>query len=179
MYDIGVNWGGTGTFAQIGGEPRDLTIDHNTVMHDGNAVTFYSGTYTNASGVRVTGGPVIGFVFTNNLLKHNAYGIFGNGQAFGNGALTYYTSGAIVQANVFASDTSYASRYPAGNQFPTVGAFTIAFANLFAHDYRLRPGGPYVLAGIDGRDLGCDFATLFTPYPPLPPGRARVTEIIR
>ncbi len=42
-YDIHAgNWGGTGTFAQIGGEPRNVTIDHNTVLHTGNIVLFYS-----------------------------------------------------------------------------------------------------------------------------------------
>jgi hypothetical protein len=179
FYDIGMTWGGTGTFAQIGGEPRDITIDHNTVMHAGNAVTFYSGNYTNASGVRVTGGPVAGFVFTNNLLKHNAYGIFGSGQAFGNGSINYYTTGGIVQGNVFASDTSYASRYPAGNQFPPLAVFTSAFANTFAYDFRLRAGSPYLAAGTDGRDLGADFTTLLAQYPPAPPGRAKLVEIVR
>jgi hypothetical protein len=179
LYDIGMQWGGTGTFAQIGGEPRDITIDHNTVMHEGNAVTFYSGNYTNPNGVRVTGGPIAGFVFTNNLLKHNAYGIFGSGQAFGSGTINYYTTGGIVLANVLASDTSYAYRYPAGNQFPALAVFTSAFANVFAHDYRLRTGSPYLAAGTDARDLGCDFATLLALNPPMPPSRARVTEIVR
>ena len=55
----------------------DITIDHNTVLHTGNIVTFYSGSYINSDGVKVTGGPIAGFVFTNNLLQHNAYGIFG------------------------------------------------------------------------------------------------------
>jgi hypothetical protein len=179
MYDIGMNWGGTGTFAQMGGEPRDITIDHNTVMHEGNVVTFYSGQYTNASGVRVNGGPIAGLTFTNNLFKHNAYGIFGNGQAFGSGALTYYAPGALVLGNVFATDTSYASRYPTGNQFPRLDSFMAAFVNPAAYDYRMRPDSPYLLAGIDSRDLGAAFAMLVAAHPPLPPARARVTQIDR
>ena len=174
MYDIGMSWGGTGTFAQIGGEPRDITIDHNTVMHEGNIITFYSGQYTNASGARVTGGPVVGLTFTNNLFKHNAYGIFGNGQAFGSGSLNYYAAGALVVGNVFASNTSYASRYPVGNQFPSLSSFTATFMNAAAHDYRLRPDSPYLLAGIDSRDLGAAFGQLFAAYPPMPPARARI-----
>jgi hypothetical protein len=170
FYDIGAHWGGTGTFAQIGGEPRDITIDHNTVMHQGNIITFYSG---------VTGGPIAGLTFTNNLMKHNAYGIFGNGQAFGNGSLAYYAPGAVVVGNVFASDTSYASRYPAGNQFPTIGQFNAAFADVQTHDYRLRAGSPYLLAGTDNRDLGPDFSLLLASYPPTPPNRARVAQVDR
>ena len=178
MYDIGMTWGGTGMFAQIGGEPRDLTIDHNTVLHAGNIITFYSGQFTNASGVRVDGGPIVGLTFTNNLFKHNAYGIFGSGQAFGNGALDYYAPGAVVTGNVFATDTPMASRYPAGNQFPTVDAFLASFVNAAAYDYRLRATSPYLLAGLDGRDLGPDFATMSVTLPPLPPARARVTRLV-
>ena len=61
----------------MGGEPRDITIDHNTVLHTGNIVNFYLGVYMNSSGVKVTAGPIRGFVFTNNMGKHNTYGIFG------------------------------------------------------------------------------------------------------
>jgi hypothetical protein len=178
MYDIGMTWGGTGMFAQIGGEPRDITIDHNTVLHEGNILTFYSGQFTNASGVRVNGGPIVGLTFTNSLVKHNAYGIFGNGQAFGNGALNYYAPGAVVSGNVFATDEAMASRYPAGNQFPTVAAFLNGFVNAAAHDYRLRASSPYLLAGLDGRDLGPDFGTLGVVLPPLPPARARVAAMV-
>jgi hypothetical protein len=178
MYDIGMAWGGTGTFAQIGGEPRDITIDHNTILHAGNILTFYSGQFTNASGVRVNGGPIVGLTFTNNLVNHNAYGIFGNGQAYGNGSLNYYAPGAVVTGNVFASDTAVASRYPVGNQFPTVAAFLAGFANAAAHDYRLRANSPYLLAALDGRDLGPDFGLLGVSLPPLPPGRARVTTMV-
>lgn len=178
MYDVGMTWGGTGTFAQIGGEPRDLTIDHNTVLHAGNIVTFYSGQFTDSSGARVTGGPIAGLTFTNNLLKHNAYGIFGNGQAYGNGSLNYYAPGAVVTGNVFAANEAVASRYPPGNQFPTVSAFLASFVNAAAHDYRLRADSPFLLAAIDGRDLGPDFSLLGMVLPPMPPARARVATLV-
>ena len=51
-------WAGTGIFAQIGGEPTGITFDHNTIMHSGNIVTFYSGDYIDPTGARVNGGPV-------------------------------------------------------------------------------------------------------------------------
>ena len=94
-------------------------------------------------------------MFTNNLIKHNAYGMFGGGQAYGNGSLNFYTSGAIVRRNVIASDKSVASRYPADNQFPTVAVFMTNFVNPSIHDYRLVASSTYIDAGLDGLDLGC------------------------
>jgi hypothetical protein len=173
LYDIQPAWDGAGTLAQIGGEPRDITFDHNTVMHSGNIVSFYRGSYPNASGVQVAGGPVAGFVFTNNLLNHNYYGIFGDGQAYGNETLAYYAPGAIVQRNVMASDKSVASRYPADNQFPQVAYFNANFLNALSYDYRLIASSPYVNAGTDGRNIGCDFTKLSAVMPPVPPGALR------
>jgi hypothetical protein len=160
VFDIsGSAWGGGGIFAQIGGEPRDITIDHNTVVHSGNVITFYLGTYYNSSNVKVTAGPVQGFVFTNNFLKHNAYGIFGSGQAYGNGTLNYYAPGAIVRRNVLAGGP--ASRYPADNFFPPTASFLPSFVNAAVFDYRLVTGSPYVGAGLDGLDVGCTVAGVF------------------
>jgi hypothetical protein len=158
LYDIhSGTWGGTGVFAQIGGEPRDITIDHNTILHTGNIVTFYSGSYYTSSGVRVTGGPIYGFSYTNNMAKHNAYGIFGSGKSIGNGSLAYYTPGSVVTRNVFATDGSFTSNYPAGNFFPTVSAFYAGFVDGNNRDYRLLSTSPYNNAGSDGADLGCAF----------------------
>ena len=158
-YDIHAgNWGGTGTFAQIGGEPRDITIDHNTVLHTGNIVLFYSGSYINASGARVTGGPIAGFRFTNNMGKHNGYGIFGSGKSSGTVSLAFYAPGYVVRRNVLASDSSVASRYPPDNFFPTLASFTVGFVNPATRDYRLVSSSPYIDAGTDGQDIGCIFA---------------------
>jgi hypothetical protein len=139
-------------------------------------VTFYSGQYINSAGVRVTGGPIAGFSFTNNLLKHNAYGIFGSGQSYGNGTLAYYAPGAVVLGNVMATNSSIASRYPPGNMFPSVAAFDATFLNAVAGDYRLVAGSPYVAAGTDGRNIGCDLMTLPAPVStPLAPAGLRIT----
>jgi hypothetical protein len=161
FYDIGTIWGGTGTFAQIGGEPSAVAFDHNTVLHDGNIITFY-------------GGPIVGLTVTNNLFKHNAYGIFGVDQAYGNGSLAYYAPGAIVQRNVFASDPPVTSRYPAGNLFPTVASFLASFVNPAAYDYRLSTTSPYLRAGTDGADLGANFGLLPTTVAPRTPTGVRI-----
>jgi len=178
VFDIaGTAWAGNGIFAQLGGEPRDITFDHNTVFHDGNIVTFYSGSYPTTGGTRVTGGPMSGFVFTNNLLKHNAYGIFGSGQAFGNGSLNFYAPGAVVRRNVMATDNgAVAARYPADNLFPPVASFLGMFVDTAGLDYRLQTGSPYLGAGTDGANLGCDAATLMMARAPTAPGGVRLTR---
>jgi hypothetical protein len=178
VFDINSSaWAGNGIFAQLGGEPRDIAFDHNTVFHDGNIVTFYSGSYINASGVRVAGGPIPGFFFTNNLLNHNAYGIFGSGQAYGNGSLAYYAPGAVVRRNAMATNTSgMAARYPAENFFPTLAAFAATFVNVAARDYRLAVGSTYIGAGTDGKNLGCDAATLLLTKIPVSPSGLRLTK---
>jgi hypothetical protein len=169
VFDInGSTWAGNGIFVQLGGQPRDITIDHNTVFHDGNIVTFYGG---------VADGPIAGFVFTNNLLNHNAYGIFGSGQGYGNVSLAYYAPGAVVRRNAMATNTSgMASRYPADNFFPTLAAFAATFVNVAAQDYRLTAGSPYIGAGTDGRDLGCDAATLLLTKTPVSPSGLRLMK---
>jgi hypothetical protein len=154
-YDIhSGTWGGNGVFAQIGNEPRDITIDHNTILHTGNIVTFYSGRYISSSGAVVTGGPIVGFSYTNNMAKHNSYGIFGSGKSIGIGSLNYYAPGAVVSHNVFGTDTSQASRYPPNNFFTSVAAFYAGFVNATQRDYRLVSSSPYIDAGSDGADIG-------------------------
>ena len=181
VFDItGSTWEGAGTFAQIGGEPTDITFDHNTVMHSGNIVTFYSGSYINASGARVTGGPIAGFVFTNNLLNHNAYGIFGIGPG-----VRQPDAQPTTRQAPSCSETSWpatprvASRYPADNQFPSLAAFNATFRNAAAQDYRLVPGSPYVDAGTDGRNIGCDFTTLSPSLRRAAPTGLRIVQVSR
>ncbi len=176
VFNVSTAWDGGGIFAQIGGEPRDIMIDHNTVMHTGNIVTFYSGQYTHTSGVRVTGGPVTGFIFTNNLIKHNTYGIIGSGQGYGNQTLAYYAPGAVVSRNVIGTTTSVAWRYPADNQFPSVQALMASFRDPAAFDYRLVTGSTYINAALDGRNIGCDNSVLpALGSRPTSPGGVRLT----
>jgi hypothetical protein len=160
VHDISSTaWGGAGIFAQLGGEPRDVTIDHNTILHNGNIITFYFGTYYNSSNVKVTAAPMQGFVFTNNFAKHNSYGMFGSGQGYGNSAINYYAPGAIIRRNVVAGGS--ASRYPPDNFFPATSSFLPSFLNPSLLDFRLVPGSAYKGAGTDGLDVGCAIEAVF------------------
>ena len=141
----GASWGGGGHFVIMTQSPTDVRIDHNTILQ------------TNIL-VGIDDGQSSGFVFTNNLARHNDYGIFGSGAGSGNGALSAYFPGAVVQRNVFAGGPS--SLYPAGNWFPSLSSLLGQFVAPGSGDYRLVAGSPYVGAGTDGRDLGADIGAL-------------------
>ncbi len=142
-------WGGSGRWIQIGNGPSDLTIDHNTVLHDGQAIYVYGGSY----GAEMT---VANLRFTNNLLKHNTYGIMGNARAYGTDTLTAYFPGALVQRNTFAGGS--AARYPAGNEFPTVAFWQGQFVDVTASNFALIASSSYRASGTDGLDLGAPVA---------------------
>jgi hypothetical protein len=150
FHGITTTLGGSGWFLLIGDEPRDVTVDHNTIDYDGTtAVYAYGGTDTAPR-------PIAGFRFVNNALRHNQYGINGAGASYGNGALTAYFPGAVVQGNWFQG--GLASRYPAGNIF--AGTFEAAFMNVAAGDYRVSVSSVLLGGGGDGTNIGADIFTL-------------------
>jgi hypothetical protein len=135
------HWGGSGYFLLLSGAPRDITIDHNTIVQD------------HASGiVNLDGPPILGFVYTNNLAKHNSYGFIGTNRGIGNDSISAFLPGSIISRNVFAGGV--ASSYPATNSFPSTAQFETQFRSYASGDYRLTAGSPWLGAGTDGRDLG-------------------------
>lgn len=139
-YDVSGTWG-DGRFVTISSGPSNVTIDHNTIISTGTIVN-------------VGGPPVYGFTFTNNLLRHNTYGVQGQNRAPGNQTLATYFPGAVFKANVLAG--GLAGSYPAGNFFPTVSTFEASFVDKAAGNYALIATSPYKGAGTDGRDIGID-----------------------
>ena len=144
-------WGGNGAFLLIGGKAANVEVNHNTVLHTGNLVTAYGET-------RGTPDPMPGFRFTNNLAQHNANGLFGNAIGVGNQAISAYFPDGVVRANVLAG--GQASRYPAGNFFPSVTQFMTDFVDASKGDFRLSPRSAYRGAGTDGVDLGVNYDQL-------------------
>lgn len=139
--DFGSAWGSGGYWLSIGAGAQDVTIDHNTLVSSG------------ARGVIVAyGAPMSNFVFTNNVAKHDTYGIFGSGFGSGTPALAHYFPGATITRNVLAGGSARA--YPAGNLFPSVADFLAHFVNPAGGDYTLKAGTDWAAAGTDGQDLG-------------------------
>ena len=98
----GAQWTGNGCFLQIT-ETHCVIVDRNTIFHLGNVMTGY-------------GQPNTNFAFTNNVARHNEYGVFGDGVGTGKPALDLYFPGSAFTGNVLAGGRSVL--YPAGNFFP-------------------------------------------------------------
>ena len=159
------HWGGNGYFLLINGGPRDIDVDHNTVIQE------------HASGIaQIDGPPVLGFTFTNNVVRNNAYGIIGRDRAPGNDTINAFFPAASIVGNAIADAAP--DKYPRGNQFPSTAELRSQFVDYDGGDYRLKPTSSWIRAGTDGAALGAGFTALprdpgpvRTPPPRRPDGR--------
>ncbi len=145
--DLDNVFGNTGRFLEISETPAGVVVDHNTIDNEGTVVEAMSGGAT-------------GFVFTNNIARHNTYGIKGQGTASGNQTLAKYFPGAVVKGNVLAGGT--ASWYPSGNYFPPAADFLSQFVSPSTGDWRLASVSTYNNRATDGTDVGANLGTLLT-----------------
>jgi hypothetical protein len=119
FYGIDSNpWGGPGIFLLIGEGPSEITVERNTISQSGNIISAFGGT-------RDAPKPIAGFVFRENLVRHNAYGVHGADRAVGADTLKAFFPDAIFQGNVIAGGDR--GRYPDGNQFIGPGEFDDRF----------------------------------------------------
>ena len=135
----GKRWGGGGEFIKLSDLP-DLSVNHNTVLNTGSTIIVY-------------GPPLTGFVFTNNLVRHNSYGIIGQDHGSGTHTLKDFFPGAVVRRNIIVGADF--SAYPPDNFYPT----KMEKVGLDA-GYRLRADSLYRAKATDGSNVGCDFDAL-------------------
>ena len=159
--DISNNtWNGTGTFLQVADGGSDIVVDHNTVLQSGNIIT---ATYSSALV------PASSFVFTNNIVSNNQYGVFGDyGVGIGTTAISAYFPGSSFARNAIVG--GLASNFPDNNYFPSSLA-AVGFVDRANYNYVLAPGTPYVRAGTDGKDVGVDFTAMAAATAGSPPAR--------
>jgi hypothetical protein len=143
-------WGGDGYFLQLTDGPRDITVDHNTIIQRA------SGGLVKMSGVTDR------FTFTNNIASHGRYGFMGTDRGIGEDSIRAYLPGALITRNVMAGGPR--NRYPPGNLFPSPEEFARQFAGMAEGNYALASASAWREAGLDGRDLGADVSAL--PSPP-------------
>ena len=143
--DVSSSWGGPAGFVVTGNGTQDVTIDHNTVIHTGFVVA-------------TTGERNVGFAFTNNIAKHNQWGIYGDGHGAGFDSINVYFTDLDMRRNVMAGGA--ASKYPTDNFFPAASAFLTEFVNAAAGDYRLGSTSAHKGAATDNTDVGADITRL-------------------
>jgi len=158
FYDVDASrWGGDGRFLLIGGGPSDIVIDHNTVIQSGSVVQFY-GTQNGRPWT------IEGLRFTNNLTRHNQFGVIGESAGIGRTAIAAYVSHDEFRRNVLAGGD--ASRYPPDNLFPSVAELMADFVDSAHDDYRLRATSRFNTAATDGSVLGANLEELGRRKPP-------------
>ncbi len=141
FVDIGgPRWGGDGRLFQILDGTTSIVIDHNTALHIGTIIT-------------AEGPPHRGFVFTDNIVAHNTYGITGTGVGTGSQALDALFPGSVVKRNVIVGGSS--AEYPRDN-FVVRSWAQVKFEDLAQGRLRLADGSPFRRAGLDGADVGAD-----------------------
>lgn len=148
--DVTTSLGGNAWFLQLGGEPRDIKVEHNTIDANGSTVVYvYSGTSTDPK-------EVYGFQMIANAARHGSYGINGTYFSYGNGILANYYPDAVFLANYLAGGST--SRYPLGTLVS--GTFTEQFADAINGDFTLVNGSFLRGAAPDGSNIGVDYAVL-------------------
>ena len=140
-------WGGDGFFLMLSDSPRDIIVDHNTVVQ-GSSGGF----------VKIAHGVAPGVTLTNNVALHGDYGIIGSDHGVGNDSIAAYLPGATVTRNVLAGGKP--SAYPPGNLFPEINEFRSQFTAFGTRDYHLSAESVWRRAGTDGKDLGADLSQL-------------------
>jgi hypothetical protein len=142
FVDIGgATWGEPGDFVQIGNGPVNVHIERNTAVQSGRALVVYGSRH---------GAESPGFVFRDNVVRHNRYGLFGADAGTGRPAIARYFPGGVVAGNVFAGGS--ASEYPDGNRFLAADALDVVAE---AGDLAYRLKNPRAF-----RDVGAALDTL-------------------
>jgi hypothetical protein len=140
FHDIGgTRWGSNGRFLQIT-DSADVSLVNNTVIHTGNIITAY-------------GKPNSAFVFTNNLVPHNEYGVIGDDSQSGLVTIESYLPESVFKKNVIVGGQS--AIYPKKNFFPS-SLEEVGFIDLAEGNYRLAATSAYKNAGVKSRDVGAD-----------------------
>lgn len=147
----GPRFGSNGVFATVINGTDGVVIEHNTVI--GSTGSIIVADYI----------PNTGFVFRNNIVRHNEYGIFGSGYGIGNPGIAYYFPGSIIKGNLIAKEVNapwnIETIYPSGNYYPAT-LNDVGFVDIAAGNYRLASSSLYKLLGTDGADIGCDIDVL-------------------
>jgi hypothetical protein len=141
----GASWGGGGTLLQIIQGAADVVVTHNTAFNTYNVIMAEGDVHPR-------------FVFSNNIVFQNQYGIIGTDTSPGLPTLSRYFPNANIAGNIFIGADK--SSYPPNNFFPPKLS-DVGFAQQ-GEDSPLRLGATssYRGAGTDGANVGVDVTAL-------------------
>jgi len=150
FYDVSSAWtkstaAAAGRAIFIGAGPKDIDIEHNTMISTGSGLFIDGGTSP-------TGVQVAGLVFNDNIVHAGKYPVYGNAQGEGSKGLNYYAPLAQFLGNVIGRTSTAA--YPSGTDLPDLTTLEQQFADYAHADYRLRSGN------ILPANVGVDFVAL-------------------
>jgi hypothetical protein len=115
-----------------------LVIENNTIIQNGSIANAY-------------GKPVKNFVFRNNIVFENEYGIKGDSMGSGQEVIDKLFSNGTVTGNIIIGGKS--SLYKEKN-FYLSSIRQVGFVNPEKGDYRLPNGNPYLNRGFGGKRIG-------------------------
>lgn len=133
----GRKWGGAGHFL-IGTDWSGLVIENNTIIQTGNITNAY-------------GAPLKNFVFRDNIIFQNEYGMIGDGVGPGKPTIGKFFPGARIENNIIIGGN--ASLYGSGNFYPA-SVRQIGFLDF--ENYRLASDNPYRKRGFEGGTIGAE-----------------------
>ncbi len=126
-----------------------ITVENNTIQHSGNIITSYGDQTTR-------------FVFRNNIVQHNSYGIYCEraSQLFSCFPAAVVTGNIIVDnANLAGQGYPIGQNYPRGNFFPP-GYERLGFVDYKGGNWKLANNSPLKRRASDGGDPGVRFEEL-------------------
>lgn len=138
----GEKWGGAGYFMKST-DWDGLTIENNTIIQSGNIANAY-------------GEPVKNFVFRNNIVFENEYGIKGDNIGSGQEVIEKFFSNGTVVGNIIIGGKN--SLYREKNFFLD-SINQVGFINAGKGDYRLGSSSPYLNKNFNGKRIGADLDT--------------------
>jgi len=120
-----------------------LVIENNTIINTGNITSAY-------------GGPVVGFVFRQNIVFENEYGFIGDSKSPGSSTLDRYFPNSFVTGNVIIGGKP--DRYRSKNFYPS-SVEEVGFIGLSSGDLSLRPDSLYSSLSQSGKQFGATISS--------------------
>lgn len=139
--------GGNGLFMLISSEPEEVIVENNTVVTDGYSFVsgYYGDKFLPGATKAVTAGPIKGFVFRNNIVTSQEYGIFTPEGTQGRNILTFFPG--IVLENNLIFDNPDTAKYPGTNYVVPRATLTTVLDS--TKNYMLKTGSLYAGIGAD------------------------------